>query len=134
MLPEMRQELPSLHIDTLFTASEIAGEMGYIPEVFEAEFLNRLGSCLFFLPMTVIAIVIGWCYRAKRRPRYFFVLLLPILPIVFNGMVYMYRIVLNSISISLIINFGFSLALLVLIVILSVSFILSLILLAAQRD
>ena len=134
MLPEMRQELPSLHIDTLFTASEIAGEMGYIPEVFEAEFLNRLGSCLFFLPMTVIAIIIGWCYRAKHRPRYFFVLLLPILPIVFNGMVYMYRIVLNSVGISLIINWGFSFALIALIVILALSFIFSLILLAAQHE
>jgi len=134
MLPQMRQGLPSLDINTLFAASSIAGETGYIPEVFEAEILNRLSSSLFFLPMSVIAIIIGWCYRAKRRPRYFFVLLLPILPIVFNGMVYLYRIVLNSVGISLIINFGFSLALLVLIVILSVSFILSLILLAAQHE
>jgi hypothetical protein len=134
MLPEMRQGLPSLHIDTLFAASDIAGDMGYIPEVFEAEILNRLGSCLFFLPMAVVAIVIGWCYRAKYRPRYFFVLLLPVLPVVFNGMVYLYRIVLNSLGISLILNLGFSLALTALIVILAFSFILSLILLAAQRD
>ncbi|MDR0455151.1 MAG: hypothetical protein LBH20_00520 [Treponema sp.] len=134
MLPEMRQGLPSLHIDTLFAASDIAGETGYIPEVFEAEILNRLGSCLFFLPMSVVAIVIGWCYRAKRRPRYFFVLLLPVLPVVFNGMVYLYRIIFNSIGISLILNLGFSLALIALIAILAFSFILSLILLAAQRD
>ncbi|MDR2717788.1 MAG: hypothetical protein LBB89_06985 [Treponema sp.] len=134
MLPEMRQGLPGLHIDTLFAASGIADEMGYIPEVFEAEIINRLGSCLFFLPMSVVAIVIGWCYRAKRRPRYFFVLLLPILPVVFSGMVYAYRIVLNSIGISLIINWGFSLALTALIVILAFSFILSLILLAAQHE
>jgi hypothetical protein len=134
LLPEMRQGLPSLHIDTLFAASEVAGETGYIPEVFQAEVLNRLGSCLFFLPMSVIAIVIGWCYRAKRRPRYFFVLLLPVLPVVFSGMVYLYRVVLNSIGISLILNWGFSLALTALIVILVISFIFSLILLAAQRD
>jgi hypothetical protein len=134
MLPEMRQGLPSLDINTLFAASSIAGETGYIPEVFEAEVINRLGSCLFFLPMAVLAIIIGWCYRAKQRPRYFFVLLLPVLPIVFNSMVYLYRIVLNSVGISLIINFGFSLALTALIGILALSFIFSLILLAAQRD
>jgi len=134
MLPEMRQGLPSLDINTLFTASGIAGETGYISEVFEAEVINRLGSCLFFLPMSVVAIIIGWRYRAKQRPRYFFVLLLPVLPIVFNGLVYLYRIVLNSIGISLIINLGFSLALTALIVILALSFILSLILLAAQRE
>jgi hypothetical protein len=108
--------------------------MGYIPEVFEAEIINRLGSCLFFLPMAVVAIVIGWRYRAKHRPRYFFVLLLPVLPVVFNGMVNLYRIILNSIGISLILNLGFSLALTALIVILVFSFILSLILLAAQSD
>jgi len=134
MLPEMRQGVPSLRIDTLFAASRIAGETGYIPEVFEAEVLNRLSSCLFFLPMSVIAIIIGWCYRAKRRPRYFFVLLLPILPLVFNGLVYLYRIVLNSVGISLIINWGFSVALIALIIILSLSFIFSLILLAAQHE
>ena len=134
MLPEMRQGLPSLDINTLFAASGIAGETGYIPEVFEAEVINRLGSCLFFLPMAVLAIVIGWRYRAKQRPRYFFVLLLPVLPIVFNGLVYLYRIVLNSLGISLVINLGFSLALTMLIVILACSFIFSLILLASQRD
>jgi len=134
MLPEMRQGLPSLYIDALFAASDIAGEMGYIPEVFEAEILNRLGSCLFFLPMAVLAVVIGWCHRAKRYPRYFFVLLFPILPIVFNGLVYLYQTILNSIGILLILNLGFSLALAALIVILSFSFVFSLILLAAQRD
>ena len=134
MLPQMRQGLPSLDINALFAASSIAGETGYIPEVFEAEVINRLGSCLFFLPMAVLAIIIGWCYRAKQRPRYFFVLLLPVLPIVFNGLVYLYRIVLNSLGISLVINLGFSLALTALIVILALSFFISLILLAAQRE
>jgi len=134
MLPQMRQGLPSLDINALFAASSIAGETGYIPEVFEAEVINRLGSCLFFLPMAVLAIIIGWRYRAKQRPRYFFVLLLPVLPVVFNGMVYLYRIVLNSVGISLVINLGFSLALTALIVILALSFFISLILLAAQRE
>jgi len=134
MLSEMRQRLPSLHIDALFAASSIAGETGYISEVFEAEILNRLGACLFFLPMAVIVIIIGWNFRARYSPRYFFVLSIPILPLVFNGVTYLYRIILNSVGIFLIYNFGFSSALAVLITILSISFVLSLIALAAQHD
>jgi hypothetical protein len=134
MLSEMRQELPSLHINSLFAAAGIAGETGYIPEVFQAEILSRLGGCLFFLPMAVIVIVIGWRLRAKRRPRYLFVLLLPVLPLVFSCATYLYQTVLNLAGISLILYFGFSTALIVLIVILALSFILSLILLAAQHD
>jgi hypothetical protein len=134
MLSEMRQGLPSLHINSLFAAAGIAGEAGYIPEVFQAEILNRLGACLFFLPMAVVVIVIGWRLRAKHRPRYFFVLLLPILPLVFSGVTYLYRTVLNLAGISLILQLGFSTALIVFIAILVFSFILSLILLAAQHD
>jgi hypothetical protein len=134
MLSEMRQRLPSLHINALFAAASIAGETGYIPEVFEAEILNRLGACLFFLPMAVIALIIGWSLRAKYSPRYFFVLSIPVLPLVFHGLTYLYRTVLNTVGISLIYNFGFSSALTVFIVILSISFVLSLIALAAQHD
>jgi hypothetical protein len=134
MLSEMRQELPSLHINSLFAAADIAGETGYIPEVFQAEILNRLGACLFFLPTAVVVIVIGWRLRTKRRPRYLFVLLLPTLPLVFSCLTYLYQTVLNLVGISLILHFGFSTALTVFIVILIFSFILSLILLAAQHD
>jgi hypothetical protein len=132
-ISEMRQRLPSLQFGELFTAAKLAGDTGYIPQVFEAEILNRLGSSLFFLPMAVIAICIGWFYRARQRPRYFFVLLLPILPLVFNAMVYLYRTVLNTVGISLVLTLGFSLALPVFVAILALVFILSLILLAAQH-
>jgi hypothetical protein len=134
MLSEMRQGIPSMYIDALFAASGIAGEMGYIPEVFEAEFLNRLGACLFFLPMAVFSIVIGWRLRAKTRSRYFLVLSLPVLPLVFNGVTYLYRNIFNNIGISLIYNLNYSTAFGIFIAILVVSFLLSLIILAAQRD
>jgi hypothetical protein len=134
MLSEMRQGLPSMYIDALFAASGIAGEMGYIPEVFEAEFLNRLGACLFFLPMAVFAIVIGWRFRSKYRSRFLFMLSLPVLPLVFNGVTYLYRNIFNTIGISLIYNTGYSTAFGIFIAILVVSFLLSLITLAAQRE
>jgi hypothetical protein len=134
MLSQMRHGLPSMYIDALFAASGIAGEMGYIPEVFEAEFLNRLGACLFFLPMAVFSIIIGWRFRAKYRSRYFLVLSLPVLPLVFNGVTYLYRNIFNTIGISLIYNLGYSTAFGIFIALLVVSFLLSLIILAAQRD
>jgi len=134
MLSEMRQRLPSLYINALFAASSIAGETGYISEVFEAEILNRLGGCLFFLPMAVIVIIVGWNLRAKYRPRYLFAVSIPILPLVFNGLTHLYRTVINTVGISLIYKFDFSTALTIFIAILVVSFVLSLIALAAQHD
>ena len=134
MLSEMRQRLPSLYINALFAASSIAGETGYISEVFEAEILNRLGACLFFLPMSIIVLIVGWNLRARYSPRYLFVLSIPVLPLIFHGLTYLYRTVLNTVGISLIYNFGFSTALTIFIVILSLSFVLSLIALAAQHD
>jgi len=134
MLSEMRQRLPSLYINALFAASSIAGETGYISEVFEAEILNRLGGCLFFLPMAVIIIIVGWRLRAKYRPRYLFVVSIPILPLLFNGLTYLYRTIINTVGISLIYAFDFSTALTIFIAILVASFVLSLIALAAQHD
>jgi hypothetical protein len=84
--------------------------------------------------MAVIVLIVGWNLRAQRNPRYLFVLSIPVLPLVFNCLTYLYRAVLNTVGISLIVNYGFSVALTMLIVILSVSFVLSLIVLAAQHD
>jgi hypothetical protein len=133
MLSEMRQRLPSLQISDLFSISKLVKEVGYIPQVFESEILNRLGACLFFLPMATMVIIMGWRFRAKKRPRYFFVLLLPILPLVFSGIVYLYRTILNTVGISLILSLGFSLALPLFLGIIGLVFIISLFLLAAQH-
>ncbi|MDR0315540.1 MAG: hypothetical protein LBH97_01415, partial [Treponema sp.] len=103
MLTQIRQGLANMQLGELFTAAEITGSLGYVPEVFEAEILNRLGAALFFLPMSIFSIVIGWCFRARSRPRYLFFILLPVLPIVFTGLVHLYQIVLNIVGIWLII-------------------------------
>jgi hypothetical protein len=133
LLSQIRQGLPNLQIGELFDASKMIGAVGYVPQVFEAEIFNRLGTVLFFLPMSIAAIIIGWRFRAKSRVRYIFIPLLPLLPIVFNGMTHLYRSVLNILGIWLITALGFSMALVVFIVALAVSFILSLIVLAAQH-
>jgi hypothetical protein len=133
LLSKIRQGLPNLQIGELFSASKITGESGYVPQVFEAEILNRLGTPLFFLPMSIIAIIIGWRFRAKSRVRYLFIPLLPVLPVVFNGLSRLYQSVLNTLGIWLILTLGFSAALAVFIVVLAASFIISLIALAAQH-
>lgn len=133
LLSRIRQRISNLQLGELFSASEIIGAVGYVPQVFQAEILNRLGSALFFLPMAVIAIIIGWRFRAKTHPRYLFFPLLPLLPIVFNVITHLYRGVLNTLGIWLILAMGFSSALVVFAIILAVSLVLSLIFLAAQH-
>jgi hypothetical protein len=133
LLSRIRQGLPNMRLDELFDASRIMGTAGYVPQVFEAEILNRLGTALFFLPMAVAAIIIGWRYRARSRPRYLFVLLLPVLPVVFNGLAFLYRTILNTLGIWLILSLGFTWALVVFIAAMALSFFISLIILAAQH-
>ncbi|MDR1858971.1 MAG: hypothetical protein LBQ69_05825 [Treponema sp.] len=133
MLTRMRYGLSSLQIKELFSAREVAPETGYIPEVFEAEIFSRLGSCLFFLPMAIVAIIIGWRYRARRQSRFYFPLMVPFLPVVFNGFAYLCRTAFNVIGSSLILALGFSTALPLFIAIVALSFLLTLILLAAQH-
>ncbi|MDR2575389.1 MAG: hypothetical protein LBC52_02995 [Treponema sp.] len=130
---KLRQGLPSLRLNELYVAAKMANQAGYIPQVYEAEIFNRFGSCLFFLPMSIIAITMGWYFRARKQPRYLFVPLLPVFPIVFNGMVFLYRKVISVIGTSLILTVGFSKAFAILIVFLAVSFFISLIVLVKQR-
>jgi len=111
----------------------MANKAGYIPQVFEAEIVNRFGSCLFFLPMSIIAIAMGWYFRARRRPRYLFVPLLPIFPLVFNGIVILYKKTISVLGASLVFAVGFSHAVIVLIIFLALSFFISLIVLVKQH-
>jgi len=133
LISNVRRGLANIQMRDLFTAAKLLGKAGYVHQIFQAEILNRLGSAFFFLPMAVFVIVIAWRYRAKQKPRYLFVLLMPVLPIVFHGFVFMYRSVFNSIGIWLVLSIGFSAALAVYIVTLAVSLFISLIVLSAQH-
>jgi len=134
LISNVRRGLTNLQIRDLFSAAKALGKAGYVNQIFEAEILNRLGSAFFFLPMAVFVIVIAWRYRAKQRPRYLFVLLLPVLPVVFHGFVFLYRSVFNTLGIWLVISIGFTAALAVYIVTLAVSLFISLIVLSAQHS
>jgi hypothetical protein len=133
LLSYVRYGLPNLQINELFLASGRLNDKGYVSQIFQAEILNRLGSVLFFLPIAIITITMGWCYRVKTKPRYFFVLMLPIFPVVFHGFVFMYRSVINTLGIWLVLSFGFVPALVAFIVFLAVFLFVSLITLAAQH-
>jgi hypothetical protein len=134
LLSYVRFGLANLQINELFLASKDLGNYGIVTQIFEAEILNRLGSILFFLPMSIIIITFGWRYRVKKRPRYFFVIMLPILPVVFHGFVFMYRSVINLLGIYLVLSFGFSLALVAFIVTIVIFMFISLVVLASQHS
>jgi len=130
---KLRQGLQSLRINELFVAAELASNAGYIPQVYEAEIFNRFGGCLFFLPMAIVAITMGWYFRARQKPRYLFVPLLPVFPVVFSGIAFLYKKTLSVIGSSLILSVGFSNAFAFLFVFLGLSFFISLIVLVKQR-
>ncbi len=134
VITDVRRGLTNLRINELFTASKKLENYGYINQIFQAEILNRLGCVLYFLPMAIFVIVIAWRYRAKEKPRYFFVLLLPVLPVVFHGFVFLYRSAINTLGIWLVMSFGFTAALIVFIAALAVTLFLSLVSLAAQHS
>jgi hypothetical protein len=134
LLSEIRHGLPNLQIDELFTASKKLDNFGYVSQIFQAEILNRIGSVLFFLPMAIFILILGWRFRAKTKPRYLFVLMLPVLPVVFHGFVFMYRSVINISGIWLVLSLGFTPALIVLIAAFGLLLFLSLIILAGQHS
>jgi hypothetical protein len=134
LIANVRRGLTNLQITELFTASQRLDSAGYVYQIFQAEILNRLGSAMFFLPMAMFVIIFAWRYRAKTRPRYFFVLLLPVLPVVFHGFVFLYRAIFNSLGIWLVLSIGFTASLVVYIVTLALSLFVSLIALSAQHS
>jgi len=134
LLAKVRRGLQHLGINELFEAGEKMDKSGYVQQIFHAEILNRFGSVLFFLPMAIFVIVIAWRYRAKNKPRYFFALLLPILPIVFHAFFFLYRALFNTLGIWLVLSIGFIPALIVYIGTLAGTLFVSLIVLSAQHS
>jgi len=134
LLSGVRRGLSNLQIVELFNAAKKLGNFGYVKQIFEAEILNRLGAALFFLPLAIFIIIIAWRFRVKEKPRYLFILMLPVLPVVFHGIAFLYRSVLNTLGIWLVLTLGFTAALIIYIVTLAVTVLISLIALSAQHS
>jgi hypothetical protein len=133
LLSRVKRGVDNLSIGELFTAAKNLSPYGYIPQIFEAEAIYRLSEPLIFLPIAIFAIIIGWRYRAKKRPRYIAVPMLFVLPLVFNGLVHLYRYILNTLGIWAVLNVGFSNAMVIFAISIGVLFVISLIGLASQH-
>jgi hypothetical protein len=133
LLAKTKRGMDKLLIGDLFNAEKKLGAYGYVPQIFQAEIVYRICEPALFLPMVIMALLIGWRFRAKKRPRYMSYLMLAVLPLVFNGWVYLYRSCLNTLGIWTVISFGFSGALVLFSAGIFLLFIIMLIGLAAQQ-
>jgi hypothetical protein len=133
LLTKVRRGMDDLSLGQLLNSAKSLETYGYIPQVFLSEIIYRLSEPLFLLPMAILAIIIGWRFRALKRSRYTLIPMLFILPIVFNGVVYFYRYILNILGIWTVLSLGFSAALLIYTAGAGILFVLSLVLLASQR-
>jgi hypothetical protein len=134
LLSNVRRGLGNLEITELFVAADKFNNAGYINDIFQAEILNRVGTALFFLPAAIFIIIIGWRYRVKERPRYLFIIMLLVLPVIFLGFVFIYRTIINVLGIWLVLSMGFSIALTIYICTIGLLLLISLIALSAQHN
>jgi hypothetical protein len=133
LLSEIRRGPDFLSPGELRAASTTLGSRGYLPQVFEAELIQRFAEPIFLLPIAVFIIVIGWRFRSHKRPRYLRIPMLGVLPAVFSCFVHFYRGCLNNMGIWAVVTLGFSSSILVFAAAALVLLILSLIILAAQH-
>lgn len=133
LMTRARRGVENLFLGELFNAAKGLENYGYIPQVFEVEILHRAFEPLALFPLTILVIIIGWRFRAKKQPRYMGFPMLCILPVVFNGFVYVYRYVFDTLEIGMVLTLGFTLTGILLVAGILIFFMLALILLAAQH-
>ncbi|MFP3091482.1 hypothetical protein LQZ21_14285 [Treponema sp. TIM-1] len=135
LMTRVRRGVGSLFLQDLLNAAKGLEDYGYIPQVFEAEILRRISEPVILLPMTILVLIIGWRFRAKKQPRYLVLPMLFILPMVFNSIIVdAYRHIFTTLDIGMILTLGFPLAAVCLIAGSLVFFIIALMLLAAQHN
>ncbi|MDR1420984.1 MAG: LptF/LptG family permease [Treponema sp.] len=133
LLAQARRGLDNLFTGELWDAAENLEMYGYIPEVFQAELASRFAKPLFFLPLTIAVLILGWRLRARKRPRYFFIPMLFVSPLVFYGVVSFFGTFLDTLGIWMVVYMGFTAAASALALGIAVFFVLDLVVLAAQR-
>jgi hypothetical protein len=134
LLLNLRGGLAGLSPADLRKAAGALASYGYLPQVFETELIQRFTQPLFLLPLGIFAIVIGWRYRALKRPRYMAIPMLGIIPLVFNGVVHFCRYWFNDFGIWAVISLGFTTAAIACGALVVVLLVLSFILLAIRHD
>ncbi|GHT98351.1 hypothetical protein FACS1894142_4570 [Spirochaetia bacterium] len=133
LLSRIQRGTDNVLLGDLFAIEKIAASYGYIPQVFQVAIFDQIAEPVIFLPLTIFGLILGWRYRAHKRPRYIAVPMMLILPLVFNVLIHLCRNLINTLGIWLTISLGFSTALIICIVGAVILFVFALILLAAQH-
>jgi lipopolysaccharide export LptBFGC system permease protein LptF len=123
----------NLGLKELFDAEKELNGYGFVPEIFRAEIIRRLSEPVFFLPLSVFALFLGWCFRAKKKPRYVYVPMLGLLPLVFYHVSLFLRSVFNNLAIWFSLSVGFPAALICFVAASALCFVFALVVLAAQH-
>jgi hypothetical protein len=123
----------SLFWGDLVAMSGDSGHYGYIPQVFQAEFIRRISKPMSLLPLSILVIIIGWRFRAVTKPKFLGFPMLGIIPLVFNGAMQFVHWLSGLLSPALLLSLGYAPAIGIFIGGSSILFIVSLILLAAQH-
>jgi hypothetical protein len=131
---QVRRGVDNFYIGELFAAERTLNVYGYVSQVFAAEILSRFAVPLYFLALLILTLVIGWRYRAVQRPLYLGIPMLFILPLVFDGVIRIYRAAMNILGIRLILSLSFVPAAVVVFAGALFFFVLFLVCLACQHD
>ena len=133
LLASVRRGLSTLTPAELIHAANTFAPYGYEPKVFQLQLIQRFTEPFFLLPLGILVIVLGWRYRAMKRPRYMGILMLGVMPALFNVILSLLRLLLANIGLWTIIALGFTAAAIAFGVGLLLLLVLFLILLASQH-
>jgi hypothetical protein len=133
LITQIRRGLEHFQIPSLFAAERNLGPYGYIPEVFRAQVISRIAEPLFFLPLFILTLVVAWCFRPRKQPRYLAFPMLVIMPVVFLAWTAGYRSLIGALSIGMALALSFTASIVILGIAISAFFFLSLIILVYQR-
>jgi hypothetical protein len=126
--------LDGFSLGDLLAGARSLSPYGYAPQVFEAEIIYRLCEPLFFLPMAIFFIITGWRFRALSHARFAAVPMFFILPLIFYGLLYFYRHILNILGVFSVLNLGFTLTLIIYCLGAGILFVFSLIVFVSQHS
>jgi hypothetical protein len=120
---------------SLHAAGDRLADYGFVPEAFSVLEIRSISEPLMLLPLSVLAVIIGWRYRVKdRRARYVLAPMLIVLPIVFNTLVHLCRHLTNLLAIWAVLSVSLSAAIAIGITLAAALFIAAIIGLVCQKE
>jgi hypothetical protein len=132
-LSKARRRVDSLFLGDLLLLGRESERYGLLPQVFQAEILRRISVPATLLPLSILAIVVGWRFRAATKPRFLGLPMLAIIPLVFYGAAQLIQGLSGIVGLALLLALGYVPAIGILIGGSLILFMVSLIFLAAQH-